>query len=199
MAFCFIRLELYDEAIDTLTAALARDIRSAAIYSDLGWLLCDARHDYDTAIDLLNDGYQKFREDIFVVNNLAYAHLMKGHAEPARSILEASAYLLKPNENVRSEKLVALLATWGLLYIVDGDFEAGQDYTKAQKLAGQINDQSLAATVSQKMHLELARAAVRLRDFSLARRHIRMGLAIRRGRPLYHVDLDKLDEELRLK
>ena len=35
MAFCFIRLELYDEAIDTLTAALARDIRSAAIYSRL--------------------------------------------------------------------------------------------------------------------------------------------------------------------
>jgi Flp pilus assembly protein TadD len=58
-----------------------------------------------------------------VVNNLAYVYLMLGNAKAARPILES----LKPKGNAGKElSNVSLTVTSGLLHIVEGDLELGQ-------------------------------------------------------------------------
>jgi len=92
-----------------------------------------------------------------------------------------------------------MTATWGLLHLVEGDLELGQEfYNEAKRLASTLGNKELARLVSQKMHLELARAFYRAGDRSVARKHLQQGLAIRDGMDFYHRDLQILDKNLRL-
>jgi hypothetical protein len=101
---------------------------------------------------------------------------MQGRPAAARSILLS----LKINEkNIRLEDKAVLTATWGLLHFRENDFKAGIEcYQRAETIAFGSLQKNLPRAVRQKMHLELARAFLRLNDLERAKSEIQKGLAI---------------------
>lgn len=197
---CLRELEFYDDAIREAKGFIASGkTATAAIYSDLGHLVADAKRDYDSAVDILREGYEKFKGNALLANNLAYAYLMSGEAGAARLILES---IKMPDDGLEKEHLgisVTMTATWGLLHLVEGDLETGRQlYKKAEKLAAQQPDKRLARVVLQKMHLELARMYLRQRDYESARAHLRKGLTVRKASELYAQDLRTLERSIQL-
>jgi len=188
---------LYDEAIRQLQPFIASGKAIPSLYADLGRILSDGKGDYEAALDVLTQGYEKSKRDFGVVNNLAYVYLLLGDAKAARSILEA--FVPSNDSDKEVPTAVVMTATWGLLHLVEGDLELGQEfYNEAKRLASTLGNKELARLVSQKMHLELARAFYRAGDRSVARKHLQQGLAIRDGMDFYHRDLQILDKNLRL-
>jgi hypothetical protein len=119
---------------------------------------------------------------------------MRGRQAEARSVLLS----LKIDEkNFRLEDRAALTATWGLLHFWENDFKAGIEcYQRAETIASESSQKNLPATVRQKMHLELARAFLRLKDLERAKSEIQRGLTIKDGRSFYERDLAVLNEGL---
>ncbi len=193
---CLTKYGLYDQAIMQFEPFVASGRAVPELYSDLGRILADGKGDYDSALTVLRQGYEKFKRHPGVVNNLAYVYLMLGDAKAARSVLES----FDPTEDQENDvsRNVVLTATWGLLHIVEGEMELGQQfYREAQKLASNEGKKELARTVAQKMHLELARAFYRAADKTAARRHVQQGLTIRDASDFYNRDLQDLDRRLR--
>lgn len=190
------RCGLYDDAITQLQPFIASGKAEPSLYADLGRILSDGKGDYCAALDVLQQGYEKSKRDFGVVNNLAYVYLMLGDAKAARSILEA---FVPVDDSDKEASTVVMTATWGLLHLVEGDLELGQEfYKEAKRLASTLGKKELMRIVVQKMHLELARAFYRAGDRSVARQHVQHGLAIRDGNDFYHRDLQILDEKVRL-
>jgi tetratricopeptide (TPR) repeat protein len=197
LALALERSCMYDEAINLLTPLVAQGNATEQVYADLGWLLTDAKRDYPSALKVLREGYERFKQDGLLVNNLAYAHLMCGNVVEARNLLEKGTELLIPNSRLDSSSRIVLTATWGLLLVAEGDLEGGEQlYRKAHKMALEANQQELASAAFQKMHLELARAFARTGNHEMAKRHVHAGLAVRRGRLLYQEDLRNLEHQL---
>jgi tetratricopeptide (TPR) repeat protein len=193
---CLTRCGLYDQAIAQFEPFIASGKAVPALYADLGRILSDAKGDYGSALDVLRQGYERSKRDFGVVNNLAYVYLMLGDAKAARLILES----FEPTNDSHKEgsTSVVLTATWGLLHIVEGDLELGQQfYKEAQKLASTAGNKELARTVAQKMHLELARAFYRAGNSAATRKHVQQGLAISDGSDFYNRDLQVLDRKCR--
>jgi tetratricopeptide (TPR) repeat protein len=193
---CLTRCGLYDQAITQFEPFIASGKAAPALYADLGRILSDAKGNYSSSLEVLRQGYEKFKRDFGVVNNLAYVYLMLGDAKAARLVLEP--FELTDDSDKEVPTSVVLTATWGLLHIVEGELELGQQfYKEAQKLASTAGNKELARMVAQKMHLELARAFYRAGDSPVARKHVQQGLAIRDGSDLYNRDLQVLDRKLR--
>jgi tetratricopeptide (TPR) repeat protein len=178
----------YDEAIERLNKLILSD-GIAGAYACLGWILCDERRDYAEAVAVLSEGHERFPHDSSISNNLAYAYLMLGNVANARGIL-----LGVPEREVMGS--VYLSATMGLLKLHEGEFEtASGHYALAEQLAGQMGSRLLVRTVRQKMHLEFAKAYLRLGDAVNAQAHLKLGLAIE-GRPSYADDLRNMQSQL---
>ena len=162
---------------------------SARAYAALGYVLSDSLPEMDTAIEILEEGYEQFPRDTAIANNLAYVYLMSDMASEARRVLEQIG-----REDVESS--VYLIATWGLLLLWEGNLaDARRHYDQAVALAKQKGLNILAQTARQKMHLELARYYLRVDNPQLAGSEIREGLAIR-GKKRYQEDLRQLRDRL---
>lgn len=182
-------LREYDEAITTFIDLVRSDRASPGAYAGLGWILSDGKKEYQRALDFLVDGHEQFPDSSAIANNLAYVFLMLGNAEGARGAL-ASVPELEVAQSV------FLTATRGLLHLVEGDLEiAATHYAAAEQLARQGGHRRLAKEVRQKMHLEFARAYLRLGQVIQAREHVRRGLAIN-GSENYSEDLKEVSAKL---
>lgn len=172
----------YDLAISELTPYLSAENSDAAIFGSLGCYLADARHDYARARDVLSQGYQKFPEDLVIVNNLAYTYLMLGDISKAREVLQTN--------RTQPGMSVILTATWGLLYLKEGDKPRARAlYLEAAKLASLEGNKTLAETVRQKMHLEFALELLKRGDMTGALNEVNLGLKAGKGRLAYNNDL----------
>ena len=84
---------------------------------------------------------------------------MCGEVEVASRLLQGREGLIATNSLVSKGTKIVLTATFGLLHLVLGEIELGERYYwKAHKRALQAGQRELANRVSEKMHLEMARA-----------------------------------------
>jgi len=181
-----------EEAVEELADVARTGDADAEVYADLGWILVDGKRDVESAIEVLEEGYQRFRHHPKLVNNLAYTYLLHGEPQRARKLLE-SLHGISGN----LENRVTQTATWGLLRIWEGALEEGISYyDRAEELANKEGDKALTRAVRQKMHLELARAHVRAGDPDAAREEVAKGLKVKGGRECYHEDLESLRASL---
>ena len=200
MAGCLIRRGLYDQAVKQIKPFIESGKATEELYADMGRILADGKGDYHSALEILKQGYVKFSKKPTIANNLAYVYLLLGDAKTARSVLES----IIPSKDDGDEESqpwhpVVLTATWGLVYITEGDLETGyRFYSKAERLALDLKNGELARTVNQKMHLELARAYFRQGDYQNARKQVRQGLAVHDAIDDYERDLHALDKRLDL-
>lgn len=162
---------------------------SARAYSVLGYFLSDHVRDLDAAIAVLQEGYDKFPGDPGIANNLAYVYLMAGSPSKARPVLERVA----PEDVTDS---IYLIATWGLLYLWEGDLtNAHRQYAQAAELARRNGRRDVAQTARQKMHLEFGRHYLRTGDSVRANKEIKAGLELE-GSRTYKEDLRTMDKLL---
>jgi tetratricopeptide (TPR) repeat protein len=181
----------YDRAISDLERLISKGTNNRQAYGLLSGYLADVKHDYDKGLTILEEAYPKFSNDEWLINNLAYVHLMLGHPQAARVLLESDAMLSK------TEGHVPLMATRGLLYLREGDLvKARELYKAAANLASQLGNKKLALLVRQKMHLEFAGDALRKGDTTTALREVDLGLGAGEGNSYYRNDLVLLKAEL---
>jgi len=193
-ALVLVEQKRYDEAIELLRDEVATGKAIPGSYGDLGWYLTDFRHNLDEARKIMYEGLKRYPKAPNIINNLAYALLMEGHPGEAREVLMS---LRIDEKKARLEDKVALTATWGLLHLWEEDLAEGKHYYElAEEMAHESPRTDLSATVRQKMHLELAKAFLRHRDYALARTEIARGLAIRKGREVYEDELASLRERV---
>ena len=189
LALCFEKQGRRDEAIEELRSVIQTGKSSAATYVLLGGLLADRKRDLGEALSVLKDAYELFPQEIGVLNNLAYVHLMRGEIVAARSVLDSVPPKLAPN--------IYLTCTRGMLQLWEGNISEGMArYLEAEQMARQDGRVTLARIVRQKMHLELARAYARMRDTRLAWREVQKGLRITNGNEAYKDDLETLEKGL---
>jgi Flp pilus assembly protein TadD len=187
-----IRLDRTDDAITELQSLLNSDNPPVEAYIDLGWILVDLRNDNENAIAVLRSGFARYPKNSLLANNLAYAYLMRGEPQYARSILDSFS---ADNDHVH------LIATRGLLRLWEGDFiDADAFYKQAEQLASQWGASDLARLVRQKKYLEFARAHLRLGQRAEARENILAGLSVPKARQpyKYQKDLEELKVYLEL-
>jgi len=143
----------------------------------------------------LREGIELFPKDRLIANNLAYTLLLHGDVDGARMVLES---ISRGGPPPQSEGEVALTATWGLLRLLEGNIEEGEQlYQRAETLAAQMGRKDLALRVGQKMNCELARAYARLGDFQAASKRVQRGLLIKDGKKSYRRDLQDLERSLK--
>lgn len=172
----------YDKAVAELTPLLSRDDADVDVFASLGTCLTDGLHDASGALEVFRRGYEKFPNNLTMINNLAYAYLIEGNISSARELL--SRHHTQPGTNVW------LTATWGLLYLKEGNLEKARSlYSEAAKLASLEGNRRLVEEVRQKLHLEMASALLMAGDISGALNEVLLGLKAGRGRPAYLNDL----------
>jgi tetratricopeptide (TPR) repeat protein len=153
-AVVLVELQRHDEAIDVLQSLINTGSAPIGAYSDLGSLLAEWREDYDAAVSVLREGYQRDQKNVVLLNNLSYVYLMRGEPSIARDVLDQIE-----NDSVNP---IMLMATRGLLSLWEGDIQTGdQLYRKAESLAFQSGQRNLGISVRQKRCLEVARAYLR--------------------------------------
>ncbi len=190
-AYCFLELNRVQESFDELSAVIEGGKATAPFYAALSFILADRKRDFRAALEILKTGYRQFKDSPTLVNNLAYVHLMLGQRGEAREVLESTRL-----DSVEKSSRVALTATWGLLYLWEGDIERGRsEYRRAEELATQISNRKLGRTVKQKMHLELARAYLRRGALAQASLELSAGLSVE-DRTHYREDLEMLNQDL---
>lgn len=184
----------YDKAIEVMRNEIGTGKANAAVYGILGWLLTDIKSDFAQAQNVLLEGLRRYPGSPILVNNMAYCLLMSGYVVEARQVLSS---LPKGGKPLQLEAEVFLTATWGLLYLSEGDFVTGKKYYEmAETLAHGSRQKNLAAMVRQKMHLELAKAFLREGEVGTSKVEIARGLAIKNGRDVYEEALSALEERL---
>ena len=168
----------FEQAANELQALLNRADPPSQAYADLGWILCDWRRDKDAAIAVLEKGAARYPNDVFILNNLAYAYLMRGQTQLALAVLERV-----PEGN---DQIVQLVATRGLLRLHEGDFQGAEAlYREAEVIASRAGMLEIARAVRQKKHLEMARAYLRLGNAEQATRHAELGTRVVNASPLF--------------
>jgi len=169
LSSAYARTDQFEAAIDELQPFWQAGQAEADTYSMLGWLFewIDRPR---KALMVMLEAYQRFPQDRSVINNLAYTHLMQGQVAEARAVLDSLPKGIEPH--------VEMVATRGLLHLASGDEAGGIGlYEKAERMARESGKKDQAKQVRQKLHLELARVALRKGDFSKARGEIRRGLS----------------------
>jgi Flp pilus assembly protein TadD len=183
--------ESYSEATLELIALISTGRATADAYVDLAWILSEIDHDLERAREVAQAGFLNFGHDVRLANNLAYVLLLLDDTVGARKVLSSL-----PSSAAES---VYLIATNGLLRIHEGDFTQGRLYYQyAERLAMQKGDERLGRIVRQKMHLELARAYLRISDSQAAWSEVNKGLQVRVSTKVYRFreDLELLRNEL---
>lgn len=178
MSAVLIQLQRSDEAIEVLQSLVNSGSAPAAAYAELGWLLADWREEYDAAITILREGFERDSTNGFLLNNLAYVHLMRGEPAAARAILD------RIGETNGSS--IVLTATRGLLLLWEGDIHGGEElYKQAESLAFQSGLRDMAISIRQKKHLEIGRAYLRSGETQSAAQHVQLGLGVAGGQRFY--------------
>jgi Flp pilus assembly protein TadD len=190
LAVSYEKVGSLDRAIRELVQLIGTDQPPAEAYAHLGFILSAKRRDPKFAEDILRAGYAHYPHHIGIVNNYAYVLLAQGRVVTAKTVLESL-----PKQ---TDENVYLTATFGLLRLWEGDLTEGKlKYQLAENLAARSGSAALARTVRQKMHLELAKAFVRLGDTKAAAVEVHKGLMVKGSQiPLYREDLEGLASEL---
>jgi Flp pilus assembly protein TadD len=150
----------------------------ASAYADLGWLLTEWEEDCDSAIAVLREAKERWSSDPKILNNLAYAHLMRGESSAARLVLDLipEGYGPEPYS----------VATRGFLKITEGEIADGEsDYNFAENLAAHAGNRDLALAIRQKKFLEIAREYFRQGRFDEAVDSLRKGCEIEQSSQPY--------------
>jgi tetratricopeptide (TPR) repeat protein len=183
-----------EEAIDLLQKEIATGHASPASYAVLGWHLTDLRADLGGAENVLREGLKRYPQNALLINNLAYGLLTFGHAVEARRVLTSLPFV---ERNLKLDEIVSLTATWGLLYLWEGDLAMGKEYyERAEQLSRESGQTFMTTNVQKKMHLELARAFLRRNEIEVARAEIARGLSIKGGGAVYERDLLAMSERV---
>lgn len=194
MALCLFNVGSYKESVDLLKLVYEAGGATPWIYAQLSDSLAEGLGDMNSAFRIGKEAYQKFPNESVVVNNLAYLYLTLGDAQSARPILEKHG---KANKEHDSLSELLLLATTGLLRIVEGDLvQGGRLYRKASRLAAQSGNERLRDAIMQKMYLELARAHLARQEHQSASENVQKGLTIDGGL-LFKQQLQTLQGSLR--
>ena len=115
-------------------------------YTGLSVIEMEINNDFEKAHEILMRGISFNKENVLLLNNLAYNYLLREDTVSARRILD----------KVRADDSLYINATRGLLLIKEGNIEEGRRlYRQAELLANK--DESIKNLVTQKMNLELAR------------------------------------------
>jgi Flp pilus assembly protein TadD len=179
--------ERHEEAIQLLTTEIQTGHATEGSYAWASGLLAEVKHDFESAYRITTEGLRQYPRSILLMNNLAYSLLMNGHAGEARRILESMPTTIKTS---RVDVPTVLTATWGLLYLWEGNIEQGtEQYELAELLARETPLPELPIRVQQKMHLEIAKAYLRQNDIAAAKIEISLGLSIVDGWDIYEQDL----------
>lgn len=183
-----------DEAIDLLQKEIATGLASPASYAVLGWHLTDLRSDLGGAENVLREGLKRYPQNALIINNLSYVLLTFGHAVEARKVLTSLPFV---ERNLTLDEIVSLTATWGLLYLWEGNLATGKEYYgRAEQLSRESGQRFMTASVQKKMHLELARAFLRRNEIETASAEIALGLSVKGGSAAYGRDLLALSERV---
>ncbi len=150
-------------------------------YASLTTLLTDIDENHEEAIRVIEKIFPYAQDNIQLINNYAYILIKQGNYKKARSLLDKVA---EKNE-------VHLVATRGLLFIMEGNIKEGRRYyNKASKLAGK--DQNLANLVEQKKQLELGNFYLRENITDKAIKCFSKGLSVTTKERYYKDQLKKL-------
>ncbi len=189
---------LIESGIAELEPLVKRGNAEPSVYSYLGCLFA-YNEELADAEKVLREGHAKYDENYSIVHNLAYVLLMQQKLAEGKQLLETYKDRLEQTAEKEPDYRPALTATWGLLYLLDGSIDMGvRLYRDAAKEASRVGNRQLAGAVIQKMHIELAKHSLRLKDYESAKRMINMGLLVKRGREPFRMELKRLQsiEEL---
>lgn len=160
----------YEESVSELKRELEREDCLAEALVASGNYLCEMG-DYAKALAVLRRGREEYPDNIFIMNNLAYAYLMIGQLDDAKTVL---AKLDSPQKSSPQ-----MIATFGLLQLHEGHLNnARRLYKQAAAVAANMGNKLLGRMLTQKLHLELARHFIRNGKSVLAKNEIELGLAI---------------------
>jgi tetratricopeptide (TPR) repeat protein len=177
-AFSLTLLKRYNDAIEELRKLVQRENAPASAYADLGWLLTEWDEDYDSAIAVLRAALDRWSDNPKILNNLAYAHLMRGESGAARLVLELLPKGFGPEPYS--------VATQGFLKIAEGQIAEGEsDYNFAEGLAARAGNRDLALAIRQKKFLEVSREHLRQGRFDEASDALRKGSEIEQNSQPY--------------
>ncbi len=192
IATCYERQNLYREGVRELKSIVQRGDAKPDVYSMLGFLL-DYDGDLDEALRCLNDGHHRYPQHEPTIHNLIYVLLRKGEIREGRKLLQEHQDVLEEYAESDPSYRPVLTATWGLLYILDGNIELGSRlYRQAAKLSAHRGNRELSHAILQKMHLELAKILLAEKEFEAARKETLAGLAIRKGREPFRRELQRI-------
>jgi tetratricopeptide (TPR) repeat protein len=182
-AVCRGEEEDYETAMRFLEAEIERNDGLAEAFMAGGHYLYEMQM-YARSIQVLRTGLERFPDNLFIRNNLAYAHLMQGHVNEGREIL---------GDVSQSINDITMTATVGLLRLREGDIAGAREwYGRASLNAAGKGNAYLSRVVRQKMHLELARYFLREGKRNLADIELDKGLAID-GRKSFKRELENLN------
>lgn len=185
LAWVYVQQGFYDEGIRELEPLVKAGNAEATVYNDLGCVL-DYKGDGLNAEMVLREGHAKYPEDRSIIHNLSYVLLMNRKVAEGRQILDKYHDVLEAYSREDPNYEAVLTATWGLVYFLEGKVEVGiQVYKQASKAAFRVGNRELAASILQKMHIEVAKLLLGKKDYVSAKREIAAGLSIKRGREPY--------------
>jgi tetratricopeptide (TPR) repeat protein len=184
LSTAYAGLKLFDVAISELRSFWKDGTAEADTYSMLGSLF-DWIGDETNALAVMSEAYKRFPHNLLVVNNLAYVHLVIGEVNEARTVLASLPR--------HSQATVELVATRGLLHLLEGDRKGGvRLYGKAEEMARESGRRELATRVRQRMYLESARLAAKNGDLTNALSEAKRGLKLKPNRYSCQPQLEEL-------
>lgn len=196
IATCYERQNLYEEGIRELESIIKRGNAKPDVYGMLGFLL-DYAGDLNEALRYLNEGNHQYPRDETIAHNLIYVLLRKGDVTKGRRLLQEYQDLLEEYAEREPSYRSVLTATWGFLYILDGNVEFGSRlYKEAAKTSAHLGNRELSHAVLQKMHLELAKVFIARGEFEAARKETLAGLAIKNGRVPFRRELQRIQASI---
>ncbi|MBU0469295.1 MAG: hypothetical protein KJ736_09600, partial [Candidatus Omnitrophica bacterium] len=171
-----------DAAIKLFHASIEKKPNFSPAYIMLSFVYAECLKDYDNAIKFGEIANNKFRANVAIVNNLAYAYLMKNEVSKAGSVLQE----VLENKN----KNFCLIATIGLLRIKEGDIQEGSSlYNLASKIAP---TEYFKKVVLQKKNLELAKYYLDNGDERRAKELLIKAVSMKQSDTFYYEDAKEL-------
>lgn len=173
----------YAGALSSLSEAQKLEPANPLSYIGIGFILAEAKQDYDAAIEMLKQGLAYESTNYMLLNNLAYYFLMKGNAENAKEILER----INEQDALNS---VHVNATRGLLLLKENALEKGSYYyNRAIDLA---KDEETKNQARQKKQLEWGRYFLSQGKTARARKYLQDAIVIKTQFDLYRLQAENL-------
>ena len=142
----YFEIEEYEKASEILYTVISEKPELIDAWALLSVMEMEIRKDNDKAHDILIKGLSFHKDNILLLNNLAYNYLLNDDVVESRKILD----------KVNASDNVYINATRGLLLIKEGNLEEGRHlYNMAETIA--VQDRMLKNLIKQKKYLELAK------------------------------------------